>query len=155
VRSASVVSQSYCNPHGGHSDTFAYDWSMPPGAPITASRDGVVIFSNDEFADDDNVNGHENNVFVEHGDGTVVRYTHLQQGSVAVATGSAVVAGQTLGLNGSSGNTGGQPHLHLEVFRGRNYAKSNSLPVNFRNAEGALDARGGLAAGTRYTAAPY
>ena len=147
--------QSYCNPNGGHNNTFAYDFGMPLGAPITASRAGMVIVANDQYADDDQVEGHENNVFVEHGDGSVVRYTHLKQGSVAVEVGDVVVKGQLLGENGSSGNTGGFPHLHFEVFASRNYAKSNALPVNFLNAEGQLDSRGGLVAGQSYEAVPY
>ena len=51
------------------------------------------------------------------------------------------------------------PHVPLgasEAFRGRsNYQKSNAIPVNFRNAEGPLDERGGLRAGTSYKAQTF
>jgi hypothetical protein len=41
-------------------------------------------------------------------------YWHLKNGSVAVAVGQAVKAGQQIGLTASSGNSAG-PHLHFEV----------------------------------------
>lgn len=153
VGEAFTVTQSYCNPRGGHRDTFAYDFDLPIGAAVRAARAGEVIVANDQYADDDHIEGHENNVFVLHDDGSVVRYTHLRQGSIVVALGTRVEAGQILGQGGASGNTGGVPHLHFEVFASRgNYNKANALPVNFRNARGELDGRGGLAAGTLYVA---
>lgn len=149
------VTQSYCNPTGGHRDTFAYDFALPLGSPVTASRPGEVIIANDQFSDSDHTEGNENNVFVEHADGTVVRYTHLQQGSVVVAVGDMVVQGQIIGANGASGNTGGFPHLHFEVFRSRTFSKANAVPVNFSNAAGPLDTRGGLISGASYEALPF
>lgn len=151
-----TVTQSYCNPNGGHRDTFAYDFALTMGSPITAARNGEVIATNDQYPDSDHVEGHENNVWVLHADGTVVRYTHLMQGSVTVEVGDQVFRGDELGANGASGNTGGFPHLHFEVFASRgNYSKSNAVPVNFANAGGPLDSRGGLQAGTAYTALSY
>ena len=65
--------------------------------------------------------GHEmiaNRVILEHvgDDGSVwrSRYWHLQQGSVAVAAGDAVAAGEVLGRVGSSGYSS-FPHLHFEL----------------------------------------
>ncbi len=155
VGQAWEVTQSYCNPSGGHQGTFAYDFALPMGSPITTSRPGEVIIANDQFSDSDHTEGNENNVFVEHDDGSVVRYTHLQQGSVVVAVGDRVSQGQMLGSNGASGNTGGFPHLHFEVFRSRNFAKANAVPVNYSNAGGPLDERGGLRAGVVYQALPF
>ena len=67
-----------------------------------------------------------------------------------------MVEGQHLGNSGASGNTGGFAHLHFEAFRSRfDYSKSETLPVNFRNAEGQLDERGGLAMGSDYMAVAY
>jgi murein DD-endopeptidase MepM/ murein hydrolase activator NlpD len=60
-----------------------------------------------------------NSVVIEHDDGWETQYAHLRQGSVAVRTGDAVVAGQRLGLVGLSGFTE-FPHVHFEVrHRGR------------------------------------
>lgn len=163
VGAAYAVTQRYCNPRGGHRDTFAHDFDLPMGAPVTAARAGEVILANDQYADSDLTEGHENNVFVvhsscqagwnSHADGTAVRYTHLMQGSVEVAVSERVFAGQLLDASGASGNTGGVPHLHFEAFASSDsFSKSNAVPVNFRNAQGPLDDRGGLQAGVAYLA---
>ncbi len=151
------VTQTYCDPIGGHFDDFAYDFELPTGAPVTAARSGNVTIANDQFSDSDFTEGHENNVFVEHADGTVARYTHLQQGSVLVEVGDQVDPGQEIGASGSSGNTGGFPHLHFAVFRnGSSFdGPSSSIPVNFRNAGGRLDDRGGLIRGEVYQALAF
>ncbi len=57
-----------------------------------------------------------NYVVLEHED-TFTAYLHLKQGSVNVAPGQTVEAGDPLGLIASSGNSDG-PHLHFEVWRG-------------------------------------
>ncbi len=143
--------QGNCSQLGGHRDTFAYDFSHAMGDPVTASRPGTVIIVNDNFSDDDHIEGHENNVFVEHSDGTVVRYTHLMQGSAMVSVGQQVVEGDVVGLAGNSGNSAG-PHLHFQVFRGRNFDKSNAVPVTFRNVIGTTRANGELIEGVFYEA---
>ncbi len=143
--------QGNCSQLGGHRDTFAYDFSHAMGDPVTVSRPGMVIIVNDNFSDDDHVEGHENNVFVEHADGTVVRYTHLMEGSAMVMVGQQVVEGDIVGLAGNSGNSAG-PHLHFQLFQGRNFDKSNALPVAFRNAIGTTRASGELIEGQFYEA---
>ena len=55
-----------------------------------------------------------NGVLVDHGAGWETQYCHMAKGSIRVATGDAVVAGQMLGLVGLSGQTE-FPHLHLSV----------------------------------------
>jgi len=47
------------------------------------------------------------------------RYDHLRRGSIAVAAGDRVRAGQVIAKVGSAGNSSG-PHLHFEVW-GRTY----------------------------------
>ncbi len=144
--------QGNCSTLGGHRDTFAYDFDLNMGDPIYASRAGTVIIVNDQFSDDDHIEGHENNVFVEHADLTVVRYTHLMEGSAAVAVGQEVVAGNLLALAGNSGNSSG-PHLHFQVFRDRtSFDKSNSLPITFSNALGVTRTSGELIESNAYTA---
>jgi murein DD-endopeptidase MepM/ murein hydrolase activator NlpD len=57
-------------------------------------------------------------VEVQHNiDGVVVTslYAHMQYGSLAVATGQRVTAGQALGAVGTTGQSTG-PHLHLEMY---------------------------------------
>ncbi len=57
-----------------------------------------------------------NGVVLDHGDGWQTQYCHLAQGSVTVAAGDRVTAGQPIGTIGFSGNTE-FPHLHLSVRR--------------------------------------
>jgi murein DD-endopeptidase MepM/ murein hydrolase activator NlpD len=70
---------------------------------------------------------------VEHAGGEYADYFHLQQGSVTVRTGEAVVRGQLLGRVGNSGASG-SPHLHFEItipLHGPD-GKSEWLGVPFR-----------------------
>jgi murein DD-endopeptidase MepM/ murein hydrolase activator NlpD len=144
--------QGNCSQLGGHRDTFAYDFDLGMGDPVLASRAGTVIIVNDQFSDDDHVEGHENNVFVQHDDGSVVRYTHLMQGSATVSLDQSVLPGDLLGLSGNSGNSAG-PHLHFQAFRDRSsFDKSNAIPITFRNALGRTEPNGELIEGVRYEA---
>jgi len=144
--------QGNCSQLGGHRDTFAYDFDLNMGDPIYASRAGIVIVSNDEFSDDDHVEGHENNVFVEHDDNTVIRYTHLMEGGAAVFVGQQVLIGDLLGFAGNSGNSSG-PHLHFQAFRDRSsFSKENAIPISFSNTIGRMELSGELIEGESYTA---
>jgi hypothetical protein len=58
-----------------------------------------------------------NRVVQDLGDGRFALYAHLQPGSVAVAAGDRVQAGQPLGRVGNTGLSGG-PHLHFQVMDG-------------------------------------
>jgi hypothetical protein len=60
-------------------------------------------------------------------------YAHLQFGSIVVPVAD----------------------LHFGVYRTWPMQHGDDLPVNFQNAEGALDARGGLQEGVVYLALPY
>lgn len=153
VGSEYLMFQGNCFENGGHRNTFAYDFEMPMGTPILAGRAGRVIAANEQYSDDDHVSGHENNAFVRHADGTVIRYTHLQQGEVVVVAGDSVVTGQLLGLSGNSGASD-RPHLHLQLFRSALYSGSNALPMTFRNALGDVEATGELIMGRVYGAGP-
>jgi murein DD-endopeptidase MepM/ murein hydrolase activator NlpD len=147
--------QGNCSSLGGHRDTFAYDFGLNMGDPIFASRAGEVIVSNDQYADTDHVEGHENNVFVEHSDSTVIRYTHLMEGGAAVIVGQQVFVGDLLGFAGNSGNSAG-PHLHMQGFRDRtSFDKPNAIPLSFSNALGTTEASGELIEDNSYEAGPY
>lgn len=147
------IIQANCPAIGGHANTFAYDFDTQTGDTIVACRTGFVIWVNEQYADNDWANGHENNVFIRHNDGTVIRYTHLKQNGVFVSANMPVAQGQLLGLSGSSGNTGGVPHLHLQAFRdGTSYDKWNAIPINFSNADGPVNSQNLLMNGQSYTA---
>ena len=57
-----------------------------------------------------------NGVVIRHADGWETQYCHLRRGSVQVAEGDRVEAGEPLGLVGMSGEAN-FPHVHLSVRR--------------------------------------
>ncbi|MEN8374828.1 MAG: M23 family metallopeptidase [Gemmatimonadota bacterium] len=150
------VMQGNCFANGGHNLTFAYDFNTAIGDTIRAARAGVVFSVQESFVDGDNASGNENNVFIEHADGTAVRYTHLMLNGALVQVGDVVTQGQPIALSGNTGATGGVPHLHFAVYRAPgNYTRKFSLPVNFRNAIGNLGARGEPLGGQSYEAGAF
>jgi len=140
------INNSYST-RGAHVGRFAYDFAMPFGSEIAAARAGTVTESRDQYSDDEAVGGHENGVFVVHDDGTMAAYLHMSEEGVLVDVGDEVKPGDVIGFVGTSGTSPNNPHLHFEVFEGQGEGSQwyKTLPVNFRNAKGALDERGGLA----------
>lgn len=63
-----------------------------------------------------------------------VLLAHLRRDSVRVRPGDSVVAGQPLGLVGSSGNAVG-PHLHFQVMNGHDPRSASVLPFRLRRYE--------------------
>lgn len=104
------------------------------GKPVRAMADGVVVEALDTMNSNvitADAQGHlqfpdptpnpvsGNHVFVQHGT-EVVKYCHLQKGSVPAelkVPGAKVWAGQTLGLAGNTGNST-NPHTHVECEHG-------------------------------------
>ncbi|MFO0829310.1 MAG: peptidoglycan DD-metalloendopeptidase family protein [Phycisphaerales bacterium] len=87
------------------------------GVPVFSALDGLVFAVHDGEPDMQTqwLGQPANYVMIAHGDGRITRYWHLKKGSVAVAEGDHVVAGQQIGLVGSSGNSTG-PHLHFASY---------------------------------------
>ena len=75
---------------------------------ICAWRDGVVA----EAAETDGPAG--TCVALDHGDGLVSRYYHLEKGSLRIAAGDRVRAGGLLGWMGKTGRATGE-HLHFQI----------------------------------------
>lgn len=84
------------------------DLVAPAGTPIFATGAGRVLRSGP-------AGGYGNMVEVQHADGLVTRYAHMQ--SLAVGVGEAVTVGTVVGALGSTGESTG-PHLHYEIRRG-------------------------------------
>ena len=99
--------------------------AMARGVPVLAAAPGRVRGVRDGMRDvsmrdlpAEEIAGRDcgNGVVIDHGDGWETQYCHMRQGSLAVAQGDVVAAGQVLGLVGLSGRTE-FPHLHLSVRR--------------------------------------
>jgi peptidoglycan glycosyltransferase len=82
------------------------DFSTPPGVPVYAADDGLVIFAGWSAL------GYGNVIVVDHGNGYKTLYAHLSQ--ISQYCGAKVKSGQLIGMSGSTGNSSG-PHLHFEV----------------------------------------
>lgn len=88
------------------------DLGLKTGDPIYATFDGKVRIS--KAAGD-----YGNLVVIRHNNGLETYYAHLSQRDVEV--GDWVVAGQQIGLGGSTGRSTG-PHLHFEVrYKGQSF----------------------------------
>lgn len=88
------------------------DIGLKTGDPIYATFDGKVRLS--KAAGD-----YGNLVIIRHNNGLETYYAHLSQRDVEV--GDWVVAGQQIGLGGSTGRSTG-PHLHYEVrYKGQSF----------------------------------
>lgn len=83
------------------------DFACPPGNPIYATGDGVVVETAYEGG------GYGIHVEVDHGFGYRTRYAHMSR--IDVVEGQQVSRGDCLGLSGRSGRITG-PHLHYEVM---------------------------------------
>ncbi len=81
------------------------DYRGKRGTPVLAAGDGTVVFAGRR-------GGYGRVVFVDHGNGIITRYAHLNK--IECKKGDKLLAGQRLGQLGSSGRTTGA-HLHFEV----------------------------------------
>ena len=82
-----------------------------------------------------------------------MNYVHIAQNGALVAPGEQVDQGQPIAISGNTGLTH-RPHLHTALYREADFSRQASIPIAYRNAEGSLDANGGLRVGHSYTAIP-
>ncbi len=138
---------------------FAYDFPMPVGTVLIATRAGTVIYVEEGFEDGTDVPGEENTVLVQNADGTVSNYGHLTTMGALVDEGQTVSQGDSLGLSGDSGAST-EPHVHFEILVCDGpilvfdpvvsfHPSCRSLPTTFRNTRPHSN---GLLEGERYAA---
>lgn len=84
------------------------DFVIPSGTSVYAVADGTVTDVRRSRKGEGNV------VEIDHGNGYVTRYAHLQE--IHVRKGKTVTKGDRIGLSGMSGKAFA-PHLHYEVWR--------------------------------------
>ncbi|MEP6939366.1 MAG: M23 family metallopeptidase [Rudaea sp.] len=132
--------------HKDPSSRYAVDIMMPEGTQVLAARDGVVMsVENDYYGNGlDMVEFGEraNNVRVEHADGTMAVYAHLELESSRVQVGDKVHAGQVLALSGDTGYSNG-PHLHFCIQRNADMDLV-ALPFQFIGANGDFTPQQGM-----------
>jgi murein DD-endopeptidase MepM/ murein hydrolase activator NlpD len=96
------------------------------GVAVIASAPGIVVGSRDGMPDisfrkidPKAIKSREcgNGVIIGHPDGWTTQYCHLRKGSIVVAKGDSVDAGQVLGMVGHSGKAE-FPHLHFQIRKG-------------------------------------
>lgn len=102
---------------GASKDHKGIDIGCNPNAPIKAPANGTVTSSSY-----DNVNG--NLIRINHGNGIVSAYAHLNQRNVAI--GQKVNQGDIIGLAGSTGKSTGT-HLHFGVKKNDKYVNPNDF----------------------------
>jgi LysM repeat protein len=88
----------------GHAAIDIGGWT---GAAVKAADGGYVAVATGGWN-----GGYGNHIIVDHGNGFVTLYAHLN--SIFVKPGESVVAGQQIGSVGNTGNSTG-PHLHFEL----------------------------------------
>ena len=95
----------------GDTETSAFhtgiDFLCPSGTPVLASEKGTVIYAGWRNG------GYGYCVFIQHPDGMITIYEHLQK-DIPVSVGESVRKSQVIGYSGSTGNSTG-PHLHFEM----------------------------------------
>jgi hypothetical protein len=100
----------YIRPHNG------LDFTAPPGSPVYATGDAVVMYTG--------YSTYGNVIYLDHGFGFETRYAHLTK--YIVEPGQVIKRGQIIGYVGNTGVSAG-PHLHYEVH----YKNIAINPINF------------------------
>lgn len=120
-----------------HQGLYALDFLMKEGTSILAARAGVVVDVKEDSSENcmallqecHEEDGSENcwdltlecyakmnYVKVEHEDGSVAQYSHLQQNGACVSLGQTVNQGDVIALSGNTGIST-QPHLDFEIWK--------------------------------------
>lgn len=96
--------------HKGLYEHIGIDLAMPRGTPVIATASGVIV----NIKRSDLQAGYGNYIEIDHGQGLVTRYAHLQD--IHAEFGDKIDKGVVVGTVGTSGGSIA-PHLHYEILR--------------------------------------
>lgn len=108
---------------------WGVDIAAPAGTEVRAVRAGVVA----DVSPDGRRSGYGNTVIVEHPDGTLTLYAHLQKFGPGVKVGTNVAAGTVLGYVGAThapSTAWMGSHLHFEVLKQKVLTPAGRIVVN-------------------------
>ena len=113
-------SQNGYNHSGTDIFTWPFSWHIMNNdeVEIIASAEGIIIGKDDGNYDQncDYNDLYWNAVYILHNDGSMGWYGHMKSNSLTdKIVGDTVIAGEYLGIVGSSGNST-TPHLHFEIY---------------------------------------
>lgn len=101
---------------GASSMHKAIDIAAPLGTAVRAAMPGKIVEVTKGYN-----GGYGNTVSVDHGNGIITKYHHMQNGSIdGVSVGQEVTAGTQIGKVGSTGISTG-PHLDFQVVKDGNF----------------------------------
>lgn len=96
---------------------YALDFVMPVGTPVLAARSGIVSSVVDSHSGNcpSTLDCSNNDVRIDHLDGTWGVYLHIKQYGACVTYGQQVERGDVIAYSGNVGFSTA-PHLHFEVY---------------------------------------
>ncbi len=147
-----TVAQGNNNPppgsHNG-SQAYAFDFTMPTGTQIRATRAGTVEWLQENLTKNYNpsqpttaantpfpagsLQNWGNAVRIRHSGPFTSWYFHIQTNGVIVKAGDKVQRGQPIATSDNTGRTGG-PHLHFQV-QADSTNWGQSVPISFNNCD--------------------
>jgi murein DD-endopeptidase MepM/ murein hydrolase activator NlpD len=113
----------------GSTNHRGVDYGVPTGTAVVSSANGKIVYQGW-------YGGYGNTVFVDHGNGVMTQYSHLN-GFVG-GLGTPVPQGATIAFSGNTGNSTG-PHLHYAVLTGTK--NGNHLTGDYVNPMTMLNTR--------------
>ena len=96
--------------HKGNYHHDGIDIALSKGNGVLATGNGRVSY----FSNSNLEAGFGNYIEIDHGNGLMTRYAHLEK--ISVTWGQKIKQGQVIGLSGTSGGSVA-PHLHYEVIK--------------------------------------
>ena len=123
--------------HKGKS-AYALDFAMPIGTPVHAMRDGIVVATESKHTEhgfSPAFANKSNYVIIQHEDGTMAMYGHLNTNGVKVRLGDRVYKHSHIAYSGKKYSSG--PHLHVHITNNQSFQSGgSSIPFQFKSEEG-------------------